>query len=42
MSMTSGSEHEYCTNLREESDTEIPQQVQRHISETGQYGGRPE
>ena len=40
--MTSGSEQEYCTNPREESDTEIHQQVQRHISETGQYGGRPE
>ena len=36
MSMTSGSEQKHCTNLREESDTEIHQQIQRHISETRQ------
>ena len=42
MPTTSGSEQKYCTNLREESDTEIRQQIQRHISETRQYGGRPE
>ena len=40
--MTSGSEQEHCTNPREENDTEIHQQIQRHISETRQYGGRPE
>ena len=42
MPMTSGSEQKYCTNPREESDGEIHQQIQRHISETRQYGGRPE
>ena len=40
--MTSGGEQEHCTNLGEESDTEICQQIQRHISEPRQYGGRPE
>ena len=29
--MTSGSEQAHCTNLREESDPEIHQQVQRHF-----------
>ena len=40
--MTSGGQKEHCTNLGEESDTEIHQQIQRHISEPRQYGGRPE
>ena len=42
MPMTSGSEQEHCTNPREESDTKIHQQIQRRISETRQYGRRPE
>ena len=42
MPMTSGSEQEHCTNPGEESDTEIHQKLQRYISETRQYGGRPE
>ena len=40
--MTSGGEQKHCTNSREESDTEIRAQIQRHISETRQYGRRPE
>ena len=40
--MASSSEQEYGTTQREESDAEICQQVQRHIPETRQYGGRPE
>ena len=39
---TSGGEQEHCTNPGEESNTEIRQQIQRHISEPRQYGGRPE
>ena len=42
MSMTGGSEQEYCTTQREESNPEIHQQVQGHISEIRQYGGWPE
>ena len=38
--MTSGSEQAHCTNLREESDPEIHQQVQRHFSEDTRDGGR--
>ena len=40
MPMTSGSEQEYCPNPREESDSEIRQQVQRHFSEDTRYGRR--
>ena len=42
MSTASGGQQEYCTDPREEGDTEICQQVQRHISENRQYGGKPE
>ena len=42
MATTSGGQQEHCTDPREEGNTEICEQIQRHISETGQYGGKPE
>ena len=42
MPMTSGGQQEHCTNPQEEGDTEIREQIQRHISEPRQYGGGPE
>ena len=41
-STTSSSEQEYVTTQREESDSEIHQQVQRHIPEHTNHGGKPQ
>ena len=38
--MTSGGQQEYCTDPREEGNTEIRKQI--HISENRQYDGKPE
>ena len=36
--MTSGGKQKHCTDLGEEGDTEVCEQIQGHISENGQYG----
>ena len=40
--MASGGQQEYCTDPREEGNTEICEQIQRHISENRQYDRKSE
>ena len=42
MSMASSSEQDYSTTQREESNSEIRQQVQRHIPANTNYGRKPQ
>ena len=40
--MTSGGKQKHCTDLGEEGDAEVCEQIQGHIPEDGQYGRGPE
>ena len=42
MAMPSGGKQKHCTDLGEEGDPEVCEQIQGHISADGQYGRGPE